>query len=310
MDHFIRMTNIFRLLSLIFVLAILTLAGCGQSVEKGGVINMQNLMPTEIAGWKADAATELYDRETIFDYMDGAGEVYRMYDYREMAVRRFVNPTQPGIVVEIFDMGSSKDAFGIFSHSRDEEVRVPGQGAEYRTGMFYFWKDKYFVSIVTEKETPETKEALCEMAAAIDLKIKSKGAKPDILECLPDQNLSASSVRYFHLYTSLNYHYYLSDQNILMLSDKTDAVLGIYQPDAAYLTCIRYPDNDLAAKAFTSFSDAYIPEAGGSGIAQTENGKWVVSEPYERYILLVFDATSESYGRELIAETKKRLSEI
>jgi len=310
MDRFIRMTGICRLLFCILVLVISIFAGCGQSVEKGGGINMQNLIPIEIAGWKADAATESYDRETIFDYMDGAGEVYRMYDYREMAVRRFVNPGQPGIVIELFDMGSSEDAYGIFSHSRDNEEIVPGQGAEYRTGMLYFWKDKYFVSIVTEKETPETKEALYEMAAVIDLKIKSKGAKPDILDCLPDQNLSASSVRFFHLYTSLNYHYYLSDQNILMLSDKTDAVLGIYQPDATYLTCIRYPDNDLAAKALTSFIDAYIPEAGESGVAQTENGKWVVSEPYGQYILLVFDATSELYGRELIAETKKRLLEI
>lgn len=291
----------------IVIVTVALLSGCSKSDEQSESMQLKELMPDSIGGWRADT-TETYNRETIFDYMDGAGEVYRMYDYRELAVRKFSNPGKPGIVAEVFDMGSPEDAYGIFSHSRETEEPVPGQGAEYRTGMMIFWKNRYFVSTVTEKETPETKEAIYELAAAIDMRIKSKGTKPELLKCLPEENLSPSSVRFFHLYTSLNYHYYLSDQNILMLSDKTDAVLGVYQPDATYLVCIRYPDSEQAKQAYANFIKSYIPEA-VNGAAETENGKWVVSELQDRYIILAFDALNEPDGRELIEKAKERLPE-
>jgi hypothetical protein len=47
--------------------------------------------------------------------MDGAAELYRSYAFKRLMVRRYMKTDHPAIMVELFDMDSSDDAFGIFS---------------------------------------------------------------------------------------------------------------------------------------------------------------------------------------------------
>ncbi|NIO16415.1 MAG: hypothetical protein GTN70_05380, partial [Deltaproteobacteria bacterium] len=59
-----------------------------------------------------------------------------------------------------------------------------------------------------------------------------------------------------------NYHYYLSDENILELGPHTDAVLAAYRRDGkgARLLLVVYPDGQAAARAHASFLRHYLPE--------------------------------------------------
>jgi hypothetical protein len=273
-------------------------------------MDLRELLPDESLGWTAQGEVEFYDRESIFDYMNGAGEVYRMYAYREMVVQRMAKEGQPEITVELFDMSSSEDAYGIFSHSRFSEDTSPGQGATYQPGLLCFWKSRYFVCITAMRETPETMKLVYDIAGKIDQLIPSTGPKPQILECVPRDSLDQMSVRYFHLYTSLNYHYYLADQNILKLNEKTEAVIAQYEPHRNFLICIRYPDEKLAEEAMNSFREAYIPEADSSGVARIEDDKWVVAGLRSKFILLALDAPTSDYATDLINAAKKRLAEI
>ena len=80
---------------------------------------LQSALPEQIDGWKASPGEDRsYDRETIFDYIDGEGEVYNAYNMRRCVTRRYEKPEGPQIVMDLFDMGSSKDAFGVFTHDR------------------------------------------------------------------------------------------------------------------------------------------------------------------------------------------------
>jgi hypothetical protein len=275
-----------------------------------GIMDLRELLPDESLGWTAQSEIAFYDRESIFDYMNGAGEVYRMYAYREMVVQRMAEEGQPEITIELFDMSTPEDAYGIFSHSRLSEDSSPGQGATYQSGLLCFWKSRYFVCITAMRETPETKKALYDIAGKIDRFIPNAGSKPAILECLPQDSLDRMSVRYFHLYTSLNYHYYLADQNILKLNEKTEAVIAQYEPYRSFLVCIRYPNGKLSEEAMSSFREAYTPETDSSGLAQIEDGKWVAAELVSTFILLALDAPTPDYAINLIKATKKRLADI
>ena len=44
-------------------------------------IVLEDLLPREIYGWQAKGKDEFYDPQTIFDYINGAGEVYRSYNF-------------------------------------------------------------------------------------------------------------------------------------------------------------------------------------------------------------------------------------
>ena len=42
-----------------------------------------NLLPKEINGWKAKK-DRIYDPDTIFEYLNGSGEVYRAFNFKKL----------------------------------------------------------------------------------------------------------------------------------------------------------------------------------------------------------------------------------
>ncbi|MBD3337086.1 MAG: hypothetical protein GF355_16345, partial [Candidatus Eisenbacteria bacterium] len=61
-------------------------AGAGEDVD---VPPLRDLLPPAQDGWKLEDSLRTYDPESIFDYINGAGEVYRAYDFREVSVYRY-----------------------------------------------------------------------------------------------------------------------------------------------------------------------------------------------------------------------------
>ena len=291
----------------LFVSILIAIISC-TSPEKGADgLTLEQLLPDSISGWRSAGQHEKYDYDGIFKYMNGAGEIYRMYDYKSMEVARLEKNGQPGITVEMFDMGTPADAFGVFAHGREGDEAGLGEGSEYRAGLLYFYQGRYFFSLMVEEETPETRKVLFELARHMARQLKPHGSRPEILEMLPKENLRANTVRYFHYHRSLNYHYYLASDNILKLNDKTDAVLAQYAPDNAYLLIIAYPDSDAALKAYESFVSGYIPEA-VDGQYEIEPGKWVRIERMDNHIMVVFDASDKQRAGALIDEVKANLT--
>jgi hypothetical protein len=219
-------------------------------------------------------------------------------------VVRFVKQDAPEITVEVFDMDTAQDAYGVFSHSRETEEPGIGQGYEYRGSLLCFWKGKYFVCVRGERETPESKEAIFKLAREIANKIPALGDKPEIVGFLPPENLSLGSVRFFHSHPSLNYHYFLAEENLLQLNDSTDAVIGRYEPGGVHLLCVQYPDSELARKGYDSFISGFIPEGKDTGAGRVENGKWVVADVFANYAIMVFGAKHEMAGRTLLEACK------
>ena len=281
-------------------LAVLPIIGCGNNQERA-TATMEKLAPQEVNGWTMSEKPEVFDGRTIFDYIDGAGEVYLAYNLAEAMVFHYSKPDNPDVTAEVFDMGSSEDAYGVFSHTREEEASGIGQGYEYRSGVLFFWKDKYYVSAVTDKETPESKEAVFALARVIADRIPEMGSKPKLVEVLPQDSLIPASIRYFHVNAILSYHYFMSEENILKLNKGTQAVLAQYQPGSTYLLCVEYPDAAAAADAAVSFAANYLPEAKGTGSVQTEEGKWTEIQVEGKFVIIVLDAPDQQYGHELVA---------
>jgi len=231
---------------------------------KDGDTDLGTLLPKDINGWSVSEEDKLFDEETIFDYINGAGEIYRVYNFNSLLARQFSREGQPNIIADLFDMGSAKDAFGIFTHSLEDEDVGIGQGATYMEGLLSFWKDRFFVSLYVEEETAEAKEALFSLAKGIAFSIKEEGKIPDIVSLFPPENLDKSKIRYFHSYIILNYHFFVADDNILYLDQETDAALGLYEQNGkrSYLLLVRYLNDEKANEAYDNFLDVYMPDAG------------------------------------------------
>jgi hypothetical protein len=261
--------------------------------ETSDARRLASYIPASIGPWLSEA-DQTYDAETVFDYIDGAGEVYRSYNMRLLIARRFHKDGRPDIVVDAFDMGVSADAFGVFTHDLDGEDAGIGQGSTYKAGLLSFWKGRYFLSVYAEEETAETRPAVLDLGRRIAAAIPRGGKPPALLELLPGEGLEARATRFFHTAPVLNYHYFVADANILLLGPETDAVLAAYggKADRSHLLIVAYPDRGEAARAQESFRRAYMPEAGGTAAVRTENGRWTAARAAGRYCAVVFDAVS------------------
>lgn len=253
------------------------------------------LLPPKIHGYKPHGKVETYNRQTIYDYMDGAGEIYLAYSFKELLVQRYKKAENPEIIVEIFDMVSGEDAFGVFSHAqgRDDKEMNIGQNSEYRGGLLTFWRGRFFVSILARRETAEAKRAVLRMGRAISKTIGVDGKKSGLLNYIREEDFFPKETRYFHTQAILNYHYYLSDENILNLDENTDAVLARYKDDGSYLLLVEYKKEEDARKAFNDFINAYMPEIIQKGIVQTEDGRWTVATAKQNFVIIVLDAITQ-----------------
>jgi hypothetical protein len=284
-----------------------------QGIMGGEKENMKQeiSLPLEAAGWKWDGKDLNYNRRTIFDYIDGAGELYLAYNFQAVRVRRFEKSGQPSIIAELFDMGSSEDAYGVFSFERQDEDAGIGQGSEFGGGLLRFWKGKFFVSVYAEGESPEVQSGILNVGREVSSSIKTTGPAPQLINALPvgKAGLVEKAVRYLHSHVLLNQRFFVANQNILRLTPKTDAVLAPYLRDGIkiHLLVIRYPTTQEAEEALQSFKKAYMPEAGEKESLQTEDKKWTGARRQREFVLIVFGAARETDARELIQATENNL---
>ncbi len=268
-----------------------------------------NLLPREINGWEAKEKDEFYDPQTIFDYIDGAGEVYRAYNFKQLLARRFSKKDQPDIVADLFEMESSKDAFGVFTHDLDGDDAGIGRGSTYKEGLLSFWKGRFFVSLYAEEETEEAKKVLFAFGNKVDSSIDEEGEEPDIMALLPEEARVEKSARYFHNHMILNYHFYVSDENILFLDQQTEAALGAYRDgnDKFHLLLVRYPEKEKASEAYDSFTRAYMPDFKEAGLIQTEDKKWTAARIKKDFLAVVFNGPSADYAKGMLEQVFKNI---
>jgi len=270
-------------------------------------MDLSLLLPEEVNGWKAEEEDKIYDKDTIFNYIDGAGEVYNAYLFTKLRARHFSRPESPDILADLFDMGSSRNAYGVFTHDLEGERMGIGQDSTYKGGLLCFWKDRFFVSLYAERETEESREAVLEMGREISSRIQNEGRVPGIVSLLPEEELDRSRIRYFFNPLILNYHFYVSDGNLLSLDYETEAVLGVYgkEEDVYRLLLVLYPEEERARKAYRDFMNAYMPEAQELSMIKTEDGTWTGAELRGDLLVLVFEAPTNEKAQVVIKKVKK-----
>lgn len=301
---------------LVALLLLLLNASAADKIKKEEMMTFDFKLPDEIQGWSAKNKDIYFTRETIFDYMNGAGEVYLSYDFKKLLVREYIKESAPGIVVEVYLMSSSQDAFGIFTHDTDGEMIQLAQGAIYAMGLLRSWKDKFFVRVQAEKETELVKSVILQLGELINNAIPGEGKKPVLLSCLPGKGLLSQETRYFHKDLSLRTHYYLADTNILGLGKETDALLARYQfnKNKIRVLLVKYSKKENAQKAARQFKTVYLKANVGEDeqvfIKEIERGEFISVSQWDRFLVLVFEAKEKKICQQLTENILGKLKEV
>ena len=265
------------------------------------------VLPDEAAGWRARDPTSRYDAGTIFRYLDGHGEVYLAYGMATCLARRYAGPEREGdIVLDVFEMASSANAYGVFTHSREGEPVDLGQGGSFGYGTLLFWKGRHFVSVQAEEESDRAREAVMALGRVVAAAIAETGGRPALVDRLPPRGLAAGSVVYLRHPQILDAHLRLGPDNGLGVGPAAPAVVGRYESAGAeaQLVLVDYPSAGEAARALAAFAVRFLDE--GAPARRDDGWYAAASLPAPGHArAFVVRATSREAALTLVAEAEK-----
>ena len=290
-----KLKNVFLLIVFLIVMGIPAM-----SIELN---DFSKQLPQEIDGWALSSGEEYYASNDLFKYIDGGAELYISYEFQKVAAIKYLKGDLPEITVDIFDMGNSFNAFGVFAHSRNQVDHFisPEVESEYASGLLTFWKGKFYVSIMAYPETEAKKKIVLELGKRICDLIEEKSEKPPLISLLPAENIVTGSVRYFRHYIWLNSHFFISDKDILHINKNTQAVLAKYDDSKSkyYVLVVEYPGESEAEIARKDFLAHYLPDT-VDGVKKIEDGRYTACKTVKNRIIVVFNVSSKEKAIELL----------
>ena len=198
-------------------------------------VDILSLLPnsTENGKWIKSAEVERYSGDDLFNMINGGAEIFHEYGFIEVISGKYQNNSS-SIDVEIYKMKNDAAAYGIYSFNRNSgKILEIGNEAALNNNYIIFWKGEYFVSIY--KNNLETSSSLLEIALMIDNEIPYFGYAPDIINKLPDKDLTDNKIKYLSGNIALNNIYNFDYRDIFEIKE---GVYGDY--DNHKLILIKY----------------------------------------------------------------------
>lgn len=229
-------------------LLLVVMAGCASARSTPAV----NLAPPEqalpatdaIPGWAQVEAPRTYDRDTLYDFMDGAADLYFTYAFERLAVADYQGPDGGSVRVEIYRTTTPADAYGLFTYNAYGEPLDLGAEGRQSEGGLSFWQDHNCVLVTARNAVDGT--TLHAFGEAVSAALPAGGAAPQIAASLPPESLVPGSVRYFHEQMALDNFLWLGPENVLGLGPDVEGVVATYELDTGHATLLLVTFRDTA----------------------------------------------------------------
>jgi hypothetical protein len=181
---------------------ILTCLFCASLPASGAENAMDKIMPAPSCaeGWTLDGNVTFFDKDTLFDRINGESELYFPYGFEKLAYARYENKQNPAIAVDadVYTMGSLLDAFGMFANYRrkdDADIAIGAQGT-ISSSQVFFYQDRYFVRLQATGTTSISKDVFLACAGAISQNLPKSTGQPRELDMLDVPGVLTKSERY------------------------------------------------------------------------------------------------------------------
>jgi hypothetical protein len=179
---------------LLFVCVVLGVNNSARASDSG----WKTFVFPEVTGWKQSGEIQTFQPENLFDYIDGAADLYLSYDFQELKVAEYLNEKKASVIVEVYRHKSPTDAFGIYSQERLSNANFLDIGAQgySEKDILNFLAGDYYVKMNSFKTGPEDQEILLNFAKKVAENLGEKGALPSILSSFPEEGKKKNSERF------------------------------------------------------------------------------------------------------------------
>lgn len=181
-----------------FVLFFAFLNARGALLEEEGVSSLHFLLP-DVVTWKIPEAPQDYFPEILFEYINGAAEIYLSYDFKELTVGQYEKgDSNASLIIEIYDMGNEINSFGIYSAERfpDSQFISLGNQGYLEEGTLNFIVGKYYIKLLCFDGGEDSADFLKLFSQEVVKRVKDKGTLPSALAFFPKQGLVRNSEKF------------------------------------------------------------------------------------------------------------------
>jgi hypothetical protein len=251
-------------------------------------VSLDHLMPAgrETAGWRPSGRLEVFNSETLFDYIDGGAEIYLEYGFRRLAVRDYRNDVGASIVIEIFEMQSSPSAFGMYTFKSASSGRETTFGQDGQLADYYlnFWKGNFLVTLTGSDEKPTTIRGLQDLGEAVAARIPTKGEVPGSVSLLPGKG-RAAGLKYFLGPLGVGNSYVFFPEDVFGVKE---AVKSDYRNAEAYsLYLFLYKSPEEGRATFAAVEKAFRQSDRYTGFTVMGEGRFRLRDAKGRAVMVL-----------------------
>lgn len=237
----------------------------------------ETLLPKdgEVLDWVRSHKPTTYNPETLYNdrYVssDMYPDIYHHYGFEAQAEVEYQSPkfgSEPYILLEVFDMGTPVNAYGIFSVNSYPQPKYEWVGVKAIVSgkNLWFWKGKYFIQIEGYAIATDIQKAMVSLAKVTAKRIQDPPQKVPFLKLLPAQYIRGTE-KLFPTIWSLHQINKTSPQMFPQMTDDSIGVIAQYNKanskntiEPYHVFVIRFPNVETAQLAFDQYHNTLLKE--------------------------------------------------
>ena len=161
--------------------------------------DLSSLVP---AGFETLSKIEVYSSENLYEKINGKAPLYTESGFEKLFTQRLVSKNDETLLMElyVYDMGTVKNAFSVYSTQRRPEAEtLPAFAFAYRTSnALYLAHGKYYIELVGFSESAELFRAMVEAAENIRSELAvDKVTEIAELSLFPAENIVPGGIKLY-----------------------------------------------------------------------------------------------------------------
>jgi hypothetical protein len=210
-------------------------------------------LPEKVDGWTLDPEIRTFRGDSLFEYIDGAAEMYHKYDFKEVTAGEY-SKGESKVVADVYEFAGPDRAFGMYTTLRPDmpdTVMLGVEGFVFGANLV-FVKGSYLANVYSYDESADAVSGVRSIASAVAGLLAGTTTKPAMFRIFPEQGRVAFSEKIYaesflgHVFLTDVYtvDYSIADQEYTLfvmddpgaakLEQWTASVVPEYDPDTGY----------------------------------------------------------------------------
>lgn len=150
--------------------------------------DMATIFP-QVDGWSPKGKINFYTPDNLYEYIDGAADVFLAYDFVKLASLTLINKEKQTFTVDVYKHSSERNGYGIYCQEKPRKGPFLSIGAQgyYEKGILNFLRGAYYVKMSGYDLGDNDEAVLTNYAKKLAEKLEGSTGFPSAVQSFPSE---------------------------------------------------------------------------------------------------------------------------